>query len=659
MISSAASDRLRRQAIVAVALVAGLLAAAVRGQITSPAGPTQSSAAAAATVTVVGRVVQADGKTPIASATVSLNAMGAAPNQADRVLTDGEGRFFFSSVPVGPHALTADKPGYQSGAYGQHRPGGTSVPLDLTSGQTPGPITLVLWKSAVLTGRVLNDAGDPMVDVAIRAARLQFVAGHRQLAEMTKTRTDDRGVYRFSALQPGSYVVVVVSTITSEPSSYAGTVRQNGDLPHAYLQTMTAVGSAPLVTYDAVTGLTTSPRVLATSALGVASTPTADAAWMAYPTTYLPSATSLANAAVFRAEPGGVVNLPDLQVRLTATYAVSGEVMAPDGPAASFAVHLLQSESADLPLFDAATAVTDANGAFTFYGVPPGQYVARVVRTPWPSGGRGLVVASRGGDSDSWVAGSGPGRGGVGAAESDPVLSASASITVGSRGVTGLALTLKPGPHVRGRVQFNGSAPQPTPAAMAALAVTLVPVNGLVISPAAASPGRFDSNGDFVIPSSWPTRYVIRATAPQGWTFDGAMHDGRDVSETPIDLTSDLDDVVIVYTDHPVHITGTVEFTEGDAVNGADVLIFPADPAGWVDYGRTSRRVRLAQTSSSRAFSLAAPPAGDYYLVAVPDADTADWEDSAFLKKAAGAADRVTIIEGQSFVHNLHVRHIQ
>jgi hypothetical protein len=581
------------------------------------------------------------------------------PNQADRVLTDNEGRFFFSSVPVGLHPLTVEKPGYQSGAYGQHRPGGTSVPLDLTNGQSPGPITLMLWKSAVLTGRVLNDAGEPLVDVAVRTGRLQFVAGHRQLAEMIKTRTDDRGIYRFSALQPGNYIVVIVSTVTSEPSSYAGTVRQNGDLPHAFLQTMTAVGSAPLVTYDAVTGLTTSPRVLATSALGVASAPTADAVWMAYPTTYVPSATSLASATVFRAQPGVAVSLPDLQVHLTATYAVSGEVMAPDGPAASYAVHLLHAESADLPLFDAATAVTDANGSFTFYGVPPGQYIARVVRTPWPTVGRGLVVASRGGDSDSWVAGGGAGRGGVGTAESEPVVSASVPITVGNRAVTGLALTLKPGPRVKGRAQFNGSAAPPTPTVLATLAVTLEPVNGLLISPAAASPGRFDPNGEFIIPSTWPTRYVIRATAPPGWTFEGATHNGRDISETPIDLTSDLDDVVIVYTDHSPRVTGTVEFGEGEAMGGADVLLFPADPAGWVDYGRSSRRVRLTAASSSRSFSMPAPPAGDYCLIAAVDADTADWQDPAFLKRAAAVADRVTVVEGQPLVHNLHVRHIQ
>ena len=637
----------------AMTFTAALLATAL-GHGQSPS-TTSSSGQATSPVTVVGRVVEADGKTPVASAVVAMNTPGAGPNQGDRVLTDTEGRFFFVNVPAGVWPLTVDKPGYLSGAFGQHRPGGLSRPLDLTQGRPPGEITLTLWRSAILTGRVLDDAGEPMVNVAVRAARLQFLAGHRQLAVMTKTRTDDRGVYRFTSLSPGDYVLAVVATVTAEPAAYAGAIRLEGDLPHAFLQTMTAVGTAPLVAYESVTGVTGSPSLLASSELGVASAPPRQGAWMAYPTTYLPSATKLSSATIVQAVSGRVLTLPDLQVRLTATYQVSGQLTGADGPAPYYAVHLVAADEADAPLFDAATAVTDASGAFAFYGVTPGQYLARVVKTPWPTSGRGLVVASMGGDSDAWVVGQG--RGGPAPVPTEPLLAATQAITVGERDVSGIALTLRPGPRVTGRAQFVGSAPQPVAAAWATIAVSLEPANGQ--SFAAVVPGRFDATGQFTTPSSWPTRYLIRATPPLGWTFDRATYQGRDVSETPIDLVSDLEDVVIVFTDRPALITGTVERTDVEPSAGADVLLFPVDPKSWIDYGRTSVCVRLVSSGPTGAFKFGPPPGGDYYLAAIPDDQAADWRDPAFLQRVAAIADRITVTDGQPITHTLHVRRLQ
>ena len=602
-------------------------------------------------VTVVGRVVEADGKTPIASAVVALNMSGSGPAQADRVLTDSNGRFFFPSVKPDAYMMSVSKPGYLDGAYRQYRPGGRQSSLNLV-GSSPGEITLKLWRNAVLTGRIVDDLGEPMVDVAVRAVRLAFIAGHRQVADMTKLRTDDRGVYRFSALTPGAYVIAVVATVTSEPASYEGAVRLQGDLPRAFLQTMTAVGSAPLVEYDAVTGVTGSAGTLATSALGVTSVPPAQGAWLAYPTSYLPAATTLSTARVVQAVSGQSETLPDLQVRLTPTYHVSGELIAPDGPAAYYSVHLVAADAADAPLFDASTAVTDAAGQFTFYGVPPGQYVARVVRTPWPTSGRGLVVASRGNGSDAWIAAQG--RGGPMPVPTEPLLAATQAITVGERDVAGMVLNLLPGPRVTGRAEFVGSAPQPTAEAFAAMTVRLEPANGK--SFATVFPGRFDDAGTFATPSSWPTRYLMGATAPAGWTLDRAIADGHEMSEVPFDLTSDLKDVVLTFTDHATQITGTID--RADAEAGADVLLFPVEPAAWVDYGSASRRVRFVPCGVTGAFTMPAPPEGEYYLVAIPDEQSADWQNPQVLQKLAGLADRVTVTEGQPLVHPLHLRRL-
>jgi len=596
--------------------------------------------------------VEADGKTPIGAAIVALGGGGGGPSaqDANRVLTDADGRFFISDVAAGSYSLTAEKPGYIQGAYGRRRPGGTSLPLDLADAGRLGDVTIVLWRDAILTGRVVDERGEPMVSVAVRAARMAFVAGRRQMVNTTKIRTDDRGIYRFSALLPGDYVLAIVATVTTESTSYAGAMRANGEPPNSFLQTMTAVGSAPLISYEPITGVTGNSARVASSELATASAPPPTGAWLTYATTYLPSATTLSSATVVHAFPGQVQALPDLTVRLMATYQVSGQVTAPEGPAGYFAVHLIPLDAADAPLFDAATAVTDSGGVFNFFGVPPGQYVARVVKTPFPTGGR-LGVASMGGDSDSWISTLGRGTPGV---PSEPLLWASQSVTVGDRNIEGLNLTLSVGPRVTGHAQFQGGAAQPSSAALAAMSVSLEPANGL--SYRSVNPGRFTPDGQFATPSTWPSKYLIRASAPPGWTFVSATYQGHDVSDTPLDLTTDVEDVLLLFTDQTGRITGTVEADPGGTAAGAAVLLFPSDSAAWVDYGRSSRRVREVSVGPKGTFTLPTPPAGDYDLVAIPDEQAADWQNPAFLSRVSAIADHITVKPGESITHSLHLR---
>ena len=172
-------------------------------------------------------------------------------------------------------------------------------------------------------------------------------------------------------------------------------------------------------------------------------------------------------------------------------------------------------------------------------------------------------------------------------------------------------------------------------------------------------PGRFSIDGKFTTPSSWPGRYLLRVNAaPPGWTFKSATSQGRDISETPFDLAADLVDVVITFTDHPGKIDGAVEGTDGRPDSGALVLLFPADPAGWLDYGRASRRVRSTSAPGGK-FSLPAPPDGEYFLVAVPDEQAQDWQNPASLEKIAALADRIRIADGQSLTHALRTKGLQ
>jgi hypothetical protein len=362
-------------------------------------------------------------------------------------------------------------------------------------------------------------------------------------------------------------------------------------------------------------------------------------------------------ATIVRAVAGEVRSAVDVTVRLTPTWQVSGVLRDPNGPAAWHAVHLIPAEAADTPLVDTSTAVTDATGAFTFYGVPAGQYIARVVRVPYPTGEGSRMTLAGGTGAIPRVMTVVGGPSGASPVPTEPLLHVSEPVTVANRNVEGLMLTMHEGPRIRGRVRYEGAKPPPGPVQLGA-PVFAVPANGRLDT--ASSPGRLSNDGQqFLLPSQWPGRYLIRAAAPTaGWVFKDATYQGRNISDTPIELTADLDNVIITFIDSARMITGTVRGDTGQAVAGSSVLLFPSDPAGWVDYGRSSRRVTSATVTARGGFTLELPPPGDYYLIAVLTEMTEGWQNPAVLAKIAASAERIRV-EDVSITQALQLKEIR
>jgi hypothetical protein len=324
-------------------------------------------------------------------------------------------------------------------------------------------------------------------------------------------------------------------------------------------------------------------------------------------------------------------------------------------------VHLLRADSADHPLFDVATAVTDAGGAFTLFGVPPGQYVARVVKTPWPAG-QGRLGQCGGTGAISFVCSI---SGGTGTPETptEPLLYAERRVTITDESVRDVTMTLRAGGRVSGRVDFEGSTARPTETQLAAVGVSLERADGQTAQPAGGFditlPGRLAADGRFTTASTAPGRYLVRiANPPKGWTLKSALSEGRDLSETPFALDGDVSAVVVTFTDRTAKIEGPVVGSNGQGDERAMVLLFPTDSTTWVDYGRTSRRVRSMPTPGGK-FSLAGPPEGEYYLIAIQADLAVDWQDPAVLERIATQADRVFVQEGQPLTHALQTQRIQ
>ncbi|MDP3719410.1 MAG: carboxypeptidase-like regulatory domain-containing protein [Acidobacteriota bacterium] len=125
--------------------------------------------------------------------------------------TDAEGNFEIKELPAGRYNITATKGGFVTGQFGQRRAGDPGTPIELVDGQTADKVNFVLARGGVISGRILDDGGEPIAGAQVSAQRFQFVAGTRRLVpgggEGSNDRTDDQGGFRLYGLPPGEYFV--------------------------------------------------------------------------------------------------------------------------------------------------------------------------------------------------------------------------------------------------------------------------------------------------------------------------------------------------------------------------------------------------------------------------------------------------------------------
>jgi hypothetical protein len=148
---------------------------------------------------ITGRVVSESGQ-PLAGASVSATRSDG--SSGPRTATNNEGYFNLPGLDPGFYRLSAGLPGYVV-QIPQLDP--TNAPL-----YRPGDsASLTLIKGGVVTGVVTNIAGEPVVNVNVRALRIRDAEGNkiRSAAFAQPRLTDDRGFYRIYGLPPGTYIV--------------------------------------------------------------------------------------------------------------------------------------------------------------------------------------------------------------------------------------------------------------------------------------------------------------------------------------------------------------------------------------------------------------------------------------------------------------------
>jgi hypothetical protein len=179
------------------------------------------------TAVVRGRVQTADSGAPIRRA--QIRAVSPGSRDTRLVTTDAEGRFELRDLPAGRWELTASKGGYVTIRYGQRRPFEAGRPLELADGQVAQQVNFALPRGAVITGRLLDEFGDPVAGARVQSLRYQLTQGTRRLTPTGMiAQTDDTGAFRLYGLMPGEYYVSALlralpADDTTDSTGYAPT----------------------------------------------------------------------------------------------------------------------------------------------------------------------------------------------------------------------------------------------------------------------------------------------------------------------------------------------------------------------------------------------------------------------------------------------------
>ena len=619
-----------RRFVAAVALAAAFgaggapLGARAGRQAPGPAS-TSTQSRATETALVIGRVVDATTGAPIDDAIVTLlstpPASGGAATRANagpkrkRVLVNGHGQFVFGELSAGSMLISVSAPGYMPGGAGARVPGGEPALITLGDGQHLADVTIRLWRFASIEGAIFDEVGDPVAGVPVHL--LERTVGERRLVGGPIAMTDDRGVFRFAALDPGRYLVLVQSTTTSMPASAAAEYFSQLNENVSPLVRGPVTGAPE----PSAGGFRIGDSVLQPStALGRdAPAPSPTSGVQIYRTTFYPNAPVASQAAGVDLVAGDDRTGIDLTLPLVRTVSLSGVVGGPGGPMSSVTLRLVPADVTNWPSdegFEAAWTTTDAQGAFTFLGVPPAQYLIE--------GSFRSTVASPlelpGANTDElWVR---------------------TPVSVGDAPITRLSLTAHANLQVTGRVQFDGTSQ--VPPSVAGIALATLDRDAQTPQLAVVQNGRFSIDGCLA------GRYAIEAPsvalAGAFWTVASIMAGGRDLLTQPLDLETNVTDVVITYTDRPTSLAGAVR--PADPQDGPlAVIAFPADYEAAADAGMLGRRIATVDVEGGR-YSINGLPPGNYLVAAIPTNELSVWMQPGPIRQVASQASTVSLTIG-------------
>lgn len=588
----------------AITLSLGILVASAIPDWTISAAPQTvrdaRPAPAAGTSVIAGRVVTSDNAAaPIRRARVVVTSTSLEITRS--TLTGDDGAFVLGGLPAGRYTVSASKPGMLRMSYGATRPVRPGTAVSVAAGQKIADIVIPMTRGGVVTGLVTDEHGRPARGVPMRIQEARTIAGERVVSAVNITpgtageKTDDRGEFRLFGLPPGEYIV---SAMPDDDSG--GLTRAAGG---------GTVGYVPV---------------------------------------YYPGTTVAADARTVTVKAGEDAGGIDFRLQRVRTARIEGSIGAPEGA---------KPQDVMLTLVPMTTAAADgsymasvmalraltfptANWKFSYAGVAPGRYLlsARLIERPAAAGAGGSPSA-------------------LSTLNATTLMWAAAELTIDGVDRSDVALALKPGMTLSGRVQFQ-AAPGSVAPDFAKVRVSLSSAargaGAIAFGGGSVTP---DAKGQFTIRGVIPGKYSVRASVAgppyEVWAIASSVVGGRDTLDFPIEIGPDehVTNAVLTLTEVRQRLSGMLQDAAGRPASAFTIVLFPADRSYW----GVTRRIRTARPGQDGRYTINDVPVGEYRVAAVYDLSPGETSDPSFLETLVAGSVPLTIRSGERKVQDFRI----
>lgn len=167
----------------------------------------------------------------------SMPALPKVPKKTYAATSDASGKFNFDNVDAGDYYLQVRRAGFVAETY---KPKASLDPegrLHLTAGQEIHDLAFRLVPQGAVSGKVVDEDGDPVTDAMVLAMKTSYITGRRTLFPGDNGQTNDRGEFRLGKLAPGRYYLMAEVLAPMNPMAAAPPPPNDGSPETGYVAT--------------------------------------------------------------------------------------------------------------------------------------------------------------------------------------------------------------------------------------------------------------------------------------------------------------------------------------------------------------------------------------------------------------------------------------